>query len=226
MPAHVVHNTTFQYIYIFIWGEYNEYYLVDFKARCAIWNDILWHDIWHVFFLFIFHRWFYYRADSMFAPSQWETALLCNDVSHWLGANIESALPYILNWYLRQRHGFDIIATTLRFVILPLIPPYVACNVYLCHASNHVISLMLPAAVADQQASIVLVCFEPTRTRFIINTILTISFWFGLNPFWYKDRFYDIGISPVIISRGYANCCIRNAFRKRPIYYNTWHQQS
>ena len=22
-----------------------------------------------------------------FAPSQWETALLCNDVSHWLGAN-------------------------------------------------------------------------------------------------------------------------------------------
>ena len=36
-----------------------------------------------------------YRADSMFAPSQWETALLCNAVSHWLGANIESALNYI-----------------------------------------------------------------------------------------------------------------------------------
>ena len=26
------------------------------------------------------------RADSRFAPSQWETALLCNDVSHWLSA--------------------------------------------------------------------------------------------------------------------------------------------
>ena len=26
------------------------------------------------------------RADSRFAPSQWETALLCKDVSHWLGA--------------------------------------------------------------------------------------------------------------------------------------------
>ena len=25
-------------------------------------------------------------------PSQWETPLLCNDVSHWLGANLESAL--------------------------------------------------------------------------------------------------------------------------------------
>ena len=29
-----------------------------------------------------------YRA----APSQWETPLLCNDVSHWLGASLESAL--------------------------------------------------------------------------------------------------------------------------------------
>ena len=25
---------------------------------------------------------------ARFAPSQWETALLCNDVSHWLGANL------------------------------------------------------------------------------------------------------------------------------------------
>ena len=30
-------------------------------------------------------------ADSRFAPSQWETALLCNDVSHWLSASLESA---------------------------------------------------------------------------------------------------------------------------------------
>ena len=32
------------------------------------------------------------RADSRFAPSQWETALLCNDVSHWRGASLEWAL--------------------------------------------------------------------------------------------------------------------------------------
>ena len=35
------------------------------------------------------------RADSTFAPSQWETALLCNDVSHWRGASLESALPTV-----------------------------------------------------------------------------------------------------------------------------------
>ena len=29
---------------------------------------------------------------SRFVPSQWETALLCNDVFHWLGVSLESAL--------------------------------------------------------------------------------------------------------------------------------------
>ena len=32
-----------------------------------------------------------FRVCSRFAPSQWETALLCNDVSHWLGTNPMSA---------------------------------------------------------------------------------------------------------------------------------------
>ena len=41
------------------------------------------------------------RADSRFVPSQGETALLCNDVSHWLGANLESTL------YLEQHHLQD-----------------------------------------------------------------------------------------------------------------------
>ena len=31
-------------------------------------------------------------SDSRFAPSQWETTLLSNDVTHWLGANLEPAL--------------------------------------------------------------------------------------------------------------------------------------
>ena len=32
------------------------------------------------------------RADSRFAPSQWETALQSNAVSHWLSTHLESAL--------------------------------------------------------------------------------------------------------------------------------------
>ena len=33
------------------------------------------------------------RADSRLVPSQWETSLQSNAVSHWLGANLESVLP-------------------------------------------------------------------------------------------------------------------------------------
>ena len=32
------------------------------------------------------------RVNFMFTHSQWETVLLCNDVFHWLGASLESAL--------------------------------------------------------------------------------------------------------------------------------------
>ena len=40
-------------------------------------------------------------VDSGLAPSQWETALHCNDVSHWLGASLESAL--IMHHYISKR---------------------------------------------------------------------------------------------------------------------------
>ena len=47
--------------------------------------------------------WQHYRADSRFAPSQWEMALLCNNVSYWLGANLESALHYIFTYHLTYK---------------------------------------------------------------------------------------------------------------------------
>ena len=34
----------------------------------------------------------YVRVDSTLAPSQWESSLQSNAASHWLGANLESAL--------------------------------------------------------------------------------------------------------------------------------------
>ena len=39
------------------------------------------------------------RADSRFAPSQWETLLQSNGVSHWLGTNLESALHLMWDHY-------------------------------------------------------------------------------------------------------------------------------
>ena len=37
-----------------------------------------------------------FRADSRFVPSQWETTLLCNNVSHWLSASLESTLHAVM----------------------------------------------------------------------------------------------------------------------------------
>ena len=67
------------------------------------------------------HRWvftshsflWYIRADSRFAHSQWETALLCNDVSHWLGASLESALYIIC--YLCMPYRYLVVAPKSSF---------------------------------------------------------------------------------------------------------------
>ena len=51
----------------------------------------------------------YCRADPRFVPSQWETLLQSNAVSHWLGTNLESALvPKLTIPWNKQRvlmHG-------------------------------------------------------------------------------------------------------------------------
>ena len=46
----------------------------------------------------------YLRADSRFVPSQWETALLCNAVSHWLGTNLSlgGCNPVFASWLGKQ----------------------------------------------------------------------------------------------------------------------------
>ena len=67
------------------------------------------------------------RADSRFAPSQWETALLCNDVSHWMGTSLESALSIVmyetgLKWDLtvinttNKRYRWTIVNTTHQYI--------------------------------------------------------------------------------------------------------------
>ena len=48
-----------------------------------------------------------FRADFRFAPSQWETALLCNDVSYWLGASLDSALLLLRKHQLRRNKLVD-----------------------------------------------------------------------------------------------------------------------
>ena len=60
-----------------------------------------------------------YRADSRLAPSQWETLLQSNAVSHWLGATLESALRYPGQG--QQLH--PTVHVGCNYFSLPLIPP-------------------------------------------------------------------------------------------------------
>ena len=46
----------------------------------------------------------YNTVDSRFAPSQWETSLQSNAVSHWLGPNLKSALYNIINAFYVEKH--------------------------------------------------------------------------------------------------------------------------
>ena len=46
-----------------------------------------------------------HRADSGLAPSQWEMSLQSNAISHWLGANLESALHQLIT---KTNHIHDI----------------------------------------------------------------------------------------------------------------------
>ena len=49
----------------------------------------------HCFFVVVVGSlWLHLRADSRLPPSQWEASLQNNATSHWLGANLESALHF------------------------------------------------------------------------------------------------------------------------------------
>ena len=50
-----------------------------------------------------------YRTVSRFVPSQWEAALLGNDVSHWLGANLEYALMYTLLCFVEEHSQYRVV---------------------------------------------------------------------------------------------------------------------
>ena len=82
---------------------------VDWSVPYDIWNNVLLN----------LNATQSHRADSRFSPSQWETALLCNDVSHWLGANLESAMILhnacsIAMTKSGHGHGHDIVTVACK----------------------------------------------------------------------------------------------------------------
>ena len=64
------------------------------KCQCHSFNKIAFENVVCKIATTLFGSPWSIRADSRFAPSPWETALLCNDVSHWLGTSLESVQKY------------------------------------------------------------------------------------------------------------------------------------
>ena len=78
------------------------------------------------------------RADSWLAPNQWETALLCGDVSHWLAASLESDLSVSS----QMRVTFYVVRGTCRLYAVPMITGLRFHLLYL-NASSFFISPLL-----------------------------------------------------------------------------------
>ena len=82
-----------------------------------------------------------FMADSRLASSQWETSLQSNAVSHWLGANLESAL-YIVHWYTCTMVASHIHASLIVYQGLQLLfddNAVLVCiiNVYLSYCDKY-----------------------------------------------------------------------------------------
>ena len=78
-------------------------------------------------------------ADYRFAPSQWDMSLQSNTVSHWLGANLESArLVPARVWYLKQFTSVGDSIGTLKFETTKARP------IPLCLTPKHTITPVNP----------------------------------------------------------------------------------
>ena len=67
------------------------------------------------------------RADSTFAPIQWETSLQSNAITHWLGAILESALSMSVGYKTILPHQY---LNTYRFVVISYCKHILGWNCY------------------------------------------------------------------------------------------------
>ena len=74
--------------------KYHTY--MDWISELFMWSRKFYVGVYFCTQTVCYGRIYIIRADSRFAPSQWKTALLCNNVSHWLGTNLESALIMLI----------------------------------------------------------------------------------------------------------------------------------
>ena len=132
----------------------------------------------------------HFTAGSRFAPSLWETALLCKDVSHWLGASLESAMrvwaPIVRTW-----------ATTLHI-----------CRVFSCNMFLYI--RMLYHLCQHWMAAIWKTIFSS-----LFSCTIIVVFWFELRCNKFLRAHITIGHlhrrQTIILTNVALVCCRKNA---------------
>ena len=96
----------------------------------------------------------YIRDHYRFMPSQWETVLLCNDVSHWLGASQESALfPHFLMPLTLRHLGLFSSRKYFRLTVLADFSANWLRNVIASRTSSQICNEPSPVRLADKHYS-------------------------------------------------------------------------
>ena len=137
----------------------------------------------------------YPRVHFVYAPSQWETTLHCNVVSHWLGAYTKWSL---LSWKTSihthvQQSGHDIcLARTGSPPHQRFLPQFKCEFIYsFLHYFSIPVHLIAAEFCTSQYTTAVVVCAQSRRVEFEWgqNEIFTefelqesIQFWFGTRP--------------------------------------------
>ena len=80
------------------------------------------------------------RTDSRLAPSQWETLLQSNAVSHWLGTNLESALDdvtFASKHFTVKMSNNEVYFKIIHFTLLPPIPELLSSHISVLPVYHH-----------------------------------------------------------------------------------------
>ena len=70
------------------------------------------------------------RDQSRYVPSQWETSLQCNDLSHWLGAYLESSLIHKTGHKRPKSHNHHDHSISIAWFFL------IHCVTYFCNTQQ------------------------------------------------------------------------------------------
>ena len=112
------------------------------------------------------------RADSRVVPSQWETSLQCNAVSHWLGATLESVLKWTKTCYVprlrvSQKQGCAILPVRIS-ELLGNIVNRVSCLHKICFAKNELNSYV----TVRRHCNVVLISWSSFFPTIILASVL------------------------------------------------------